>query len=59
MPEFKDKKRKNFLETLKIPTEKEVGGPIDYSNVVISARMQARDFNRQNELAREKEEKEH
>lgn len=37
-----NEKRKKFLESIKAPTEEQVGGPVDYSNVVLNAKMQAK-----------------
>lgn len=41
-------KRKKFLESIKAPTEEMVGGPVDYSNVVLNAKLQQTIYRREN-----------
>jgi len=43
-----NEEREKFLESLKPPTEEEVGGEVDYSNVIINAQMQEEIYRRQN-----------
>lgn len=48
--------RKKFLKAIKMPAEEKERGEIDFSNIVINARMQSRDLDYIKEMKSEEKE---